>query len=255
MDTGVPVRVEICVESPAGARAAQAGGADRVELCCALALGGLTPSHAALAEALAPGGLPVVALVRPRSGDFLYSPAEFAALERDLLHARELGVAGIATGVLTAGGEIDAQRLGRLVEAARPLPLTFHRAFDQVRAPRAALARLLELGVARVLTSGGAETAQAGQAVLRELVEAAEGRLEVVAAGTVRAENVRALLQATGVRAVHLAASGPRASAMAFRNPAPRLGTAGDDYDYRETDAERVRALVAAVRVGAPRGS
>ncbi|MEQ1894391.1 MAG: copper homeostasis protein CutC, partial [Planctomycetota bacterium] len=223
-------------------------GAARVELCGALAVGGLTPSHAALAGAVGPGLLPVVALVRPRAGDFLYSAEEFATLARDLVHARELGAAGIATGVLTAGGEIDAERLGRLVELARPLPLTFHRAFDQVRTPTAALARLLELGVARVLSSGGAATARAGSPVLRALVEQAGGRIEVIAAGTVRAEHVRALVQATGVRAVHLAASARRASAMEHRNPSPRLGPASEDYDFQETDPERVRAVVQALR-------
>ena len=245
------VEVEICVECSAGVRAAQAGGADRVELCCALSVGGLTPSHAALAAAAGLALLPVVALIRPRGGDFLYSRVEFEELERDLEHARELGAAGIATGVLTAGGEIDAERVGRLVERARPLPLTFHRAFDQVRAPETALARLLELGVARVLSSGGAATAREGSAVLRALVEQAAGRLEVVAAGTVRAENVRTLVEATGVCAVHLAASVRRESAMEHRNPAARLGSASEDYAFSETDPERVSSVVRALRARA----
>jgi copper homeostasis protein len=235
------VTVEICVESVAGVRAAREGGAQRVELCCALGEGGLTPSAGALAAAVAVGGIEVVVLVRPRGGDFLYSAEEFALVERDVEHARELGAQGVAVGCLDAEGRVDAERLARLVARARPLAVCFHRAFDLVREPERELETLVALGVKRVLSAGGARTA---------LVRAARGRLAVVAAGGVRPENAPALVRECGLAEVHLSAAARVESAMRFRNAAPRLGSARapEEYAHWDTDAGRVRALVAALR-------
>lgn len=243
------VKVEVCVESVAGLEAAARAGAQRVELCCGLAEGGLTPGLALTEAAVAAGWLPVVVLVRPRPGDFVYSSAEFELLVREVELAREAGAAGVALGLLTAEGALDEERLARLVERARPLAVTFHRAFDQLAEPLGALERLRALGVARILTAGGAARARDGVAALAELVAAAGEGLEVVAAGGVRSDHVRALVQASGVHAVHLAARGHQASAMRFRNPRARLATAGeDDYGWRVTDEHEVAALVRALR-------
>ena len=200
-----------------------------------------------LEAALAARALPVVVLIRPRAGDFLYSAEEFTLLEREVELARELGAAGVALGLLTAEGELDEDRLARLVERAGPLAITFHRAFDQLADPRAAVTRLRALGVRRVLSSGGAATAEAGRARLRELVELTGDELEIVAAGTVRSGNVLELVQATGVRAVHLAARTQRSSRMHFRNSAARLGALEDDHDWNETDPAEIAAVVAAL--------
>jgi len=243
------VVVEVCVESVAGLAAAARAGATRVELCCGLSEGGLTPGLALSEAAVAARLRPVIVLVRPRAGDFLYSAAEFALLEREVELARGAGAAGVALGVLTADGELDESRLARLVERARPLPVTFHRAFDQLANPLGAVARLRALGVARVLTAGGAARARDGVAQLAELVVAAGDALEIVAAGGVRADHAQSLVRASGVRAVHLAARGHQASAMRSRNPLARLSTEGtDDYGWRETDELEVAALVRALR-------
>jgi copper homeostasis protein len=238
------VLYEVCVEDARGALAAQRGGADRVELCQALPEGGTTPSRGALEVARARAGLPVVALIRPRPGDFVYDADELETMERDVRTARELGLAGVALGVLTADGRIDVERTGALVAAARPLDVTLHRAFDHARDLEEALDAALSLGVERVLTSGGAPTAEEGAEVLERLVERAAERLALVAAGGVRPHNVRRLVEATGVREVH--GSAPAAA------EAPALGVAlgsgpGGGSLRRRTDEAVVRAVVEAL--------
>ena len=241
------VLVEVCVEGVAGLRAARAAGARRVELCCALSEGGLTPSRALLEACVAEGGVEVVVLVRPRGGDFLYDADELAVLERDVELAREAGAAGVALGCLTADGEIDAESSARLIARARPLAVAFHRAFDLVREPERALEALVDLGVTRVLSSGQAASAFAGRARLGELVRKARGRIAVIAAGGVRAEHARELVRASGVRELHLSAAARGASAMRFRNPEVRLGRAGEEFERWHTDEAAVRALVQAL--------
>lgn len=248
--------VEVCVESLAGVRAARAAGAERVELCTALGEGGLTPG-AGLLEAALTVGIDVVVLVRPRGGDFLYDEDEFDVLARDVVLARERGAAGVALGILTRDGAIDRPRCARLVSLARPLAVTFHRAFDHVREPVAALESLIELGVERVLTSGQAATALAGQERLAALVRVARGRIEIIAAGGVRPENVATLWAASGVPAVHFSASVARPSAMEHRNPEVHLGAAraADDRFRHETDGARVRAMLSALAAAGARES
>jgi copper homeostasis protein len=240
-------RVEICVDSVQGCRAALAGGAARVELCAALSEGGTTPSAGLLFEACA-AGIDVVALIRPRAGDFLYDGDELSAMRRDVETAKAAGARGVALGVLTAGGEVDRARTAGLAALARPLDVCFHRAFDAARDPRAALDALLELGIDRVLSSGGAARAEDGLPLLAELVRRAGERLSVVPAGGVRAHNAAAILRATGARELHLSARTTHPSPMRHRNPALRLGAgaAPGEYERTSTDVELVRAVVAA---------
>lgn len=242
--------VEVCVESLAGVRVARTAGAERVELCTALGEGGLTPSAGLVEASVALGGIEVVVLARPRGGDFLYDDEEFAVLEREVAFARERGAAGVALGVLTRDGAPDVARCERLVARARPLAVTFHRAFDHVREPLSALEQLIELGIERVLTSGQAASAPAGSERLAALVGAARGRIQVIAAGGVRPENVSALCAATGVPAVHFSASRAAPSAMDHRNPEVRLAAAGtmDEAWRPEVDVERVHAVLASLR-------
>lgn len=188
----------------ASVEAAHAGGAGRLELCAALELEGLTPQDALVRDALAMRDpLPAFAMVRPRAGDFHYSAGELARMLADIERLARLGVQGIVTGALTADDRIDARATGRLVEAAAPLPVTFHRAFDRVARPTDALEELVQLGVRRVLTSGGAASAWEGRRVLRELVEAARGRILVVPGGGVRVDHAALLVAATGAREIH----------------------------------------------------
>ncbi len=240
---------EVCVESVDGVRAAAAGGADRIELCQDLDAGGLTPSHGLMVRARSATRLPIVAMVRPRGGDFAVTDAELESMLEDVAHLRACGADGIVTGVLTPDGDVDATAMQALIEAAGPLPVTCHRAFDMARDPFAALETVIVLGCARILTSGAAASVVDGQPRIRELTAKAGARILVMPGGGVRADNVAALIRATGVREVHFSASAPVDGPMRFRNPACSMGAAGrDEYARRITDETLVRATVTAAR-------
>ncbi|MFJ2091737.1 copper homeostasis protein CutC [Streptomyces sp. NPDC087901] len=199
--------LEIAVTSPAGARTARENGADRVELCTALELGGLTPS-AALVEAVAAEGLPVHVLVRCRPGDFVHDAEEIALMVAEVRSAIASGAAGVVIGALTADGALDTVAVARLAEAARaagrPVDVTLHRAIDQSADPVATAALLPSLGLTRVLTSGGAPVAADGRAAIAAMVTAAPG-VQVMAGGGMRPADIPALASA-GVASVHLSA-------------------------------------------------
>lgn len=205
--------VEICVEDVVGALAAEAAGADRVELCAALALGGISPSLGTVSVALRT--LRRVALrvmVRPRGGDFSYSAVEESVMLADIEALRSLpNPHGLRLGVVlggAAGSTLDIPLLRRLMRACGPLPVTVHKVFDEVADQAGALEELVELGVDAVLTSGAAPTALEGVGRLAELRALAAGRIQVMAGGRVRASNVREIVAATGVSAVHMRLSG-----------------------------------------------
>lgn len=242
------IRVELSVDTLAGALAADAVGADRVELCAAAYDGGLTPSHGLVAAAVSGcARAEVHVLVRPRGGDFAYTPAEVDAMARDVAHAVALGAAGVVSGVLTPSGAVEPAATGALVAAAGGARFTFHRALDVVADPVAALDVLRGLGVARVLTSGGAPTAAEGADVLAALVRAAGGDLAVMAGGGVRPANAADLVRRTGVRDLHAAPRTPVPRAAGA--PATRVdftsGGAPAGFDRYELDADAGRALVA----------
>lgn len=241
--------LEVCVDTVDGALAAEQAGADRVELCSALELGGLTPGPGTLAEARERLSIPLVVLVRPRRGDFLYSPADLAAAWRDVEAARAAGADGVALGLLDQHGDLDRERTAALVELARPMTVTFHRAFDLARDRERTLEQLVELGVERVLTSGGASDVQAGEQALARLVDRAAGRIAVLAGGGVGPATVAQLVEATGVPEVHLSARVLEPSAMRHRNPSCDLGSerVPGEYELARTDPELVRATLSAL--------
>jgi copper homeostasis protein len=245
--------LEIAVTSAAGAVTARDGGADRVELCSALELGGVTPSQG-LAEAAVATGVPVHALVRCRPGGFVYDPDELDVMVREIRALVRSGVAGVVVGALREDGSLDVDAVRWFVEAAldaagprpaaRPLEITVHRAVDRAADPVAAVSALAGLGVTRVLTSGGASTVGAGLAsgVLPRLVEAA-GDVQVMAGGGVRLDDVAALVAAR-VDAVHLSAKRARAarSSSSRSGSVVSLGTEASTDSWFETDSELVRA-------------
>lgn len=243
--------VEIVVEGLAGARIAAAAGADRLELVSALGEGGLSPGPGTLTQVVAGSALPVMVMARPRGGDFCYDDDEFAALCQDAVAAVRAGAAGVVAGVLRPDGTVDRDRTRLLVQAVAPTPLTFHRAFDLTPDPERALADLVAAGVARVLTSGQAASAPAGAACIARLVQRAEDRIVVMAGGGVRADNVRALVDATGVREVHLSASARAPGPMQFRRAEVAMGTDDDQSRRRVTDGTAIAAVLAALAGGA----
>lgn len=232
------VRVEIAVEDLAGARAAAAAGAHRIELCANLLAGGLTPSLGCLHMVRRIVAVEVACMIRPRGGDFVYGGDELEAMVRDIGHARDAGADAVVLGCLTATGRIDFAAMQMLLAAAGPLPVTFHRAFDAIIDPEAALAELIDLGVARLLSSGGARTAEAGAGALARLVARAGAALVVMPGGGVRSHNAAAILRATRASEIHSGAGRPVASDDA----AP--GVPGSRW---QTDAAEVEALVRTV--------
>ncbi len=250
MLTMAPYTLEVCVDSMASARAAAEGGASRIELCASLLEGGLTPSAGMIELAQARLPLDIMVMIRPRGGDFLYTDDEFAIMQRDIDIAKAHGVRGVVFGILTAHGEIDQRRCAALIDRARPLAVTFHRAFDMVADPQRALDALIALGVDRVLTSGMAPDALQGAANIAALVKQAGGRIIVMPGGGVNDGNITAVARATGAQELHMSGRVVVDSAMQHRNLRVRLGGTPDapDYALHVTSAARVRASIDALR-------
>ncbi len=241
--------IEVCVEGVDGAVAAAEGGADRIELCASLIEGGITPTMGTIRAAVAAVGVPVMVMVRPRGGDFLYSEREFASMLDDVRAVRSSGAAGVVFGCLTADGAIDEGRTRALVEAARPLSVTVHRAFDMTADPVEALEALVRCGVDRVLTSGQQVRGIDGVALLGRLVRQAAGRIVILGCGALDEASIGVVAREAGLSELHFSAPAVVASPMRYRNPALTMG--GDDpgreYRYTVTDPARVRAMIAAV--------
>lgn len=235
--------LEIAAGSLASALAAQAGGAGRIELCANLAAGGITPSHGTIAIVRELVPLPLVVLIRPRAGDFVYDAGELESMRRDIEHCAQLGCAGVAIGVLDSHGDVDRAACARLIQAAKGMQVTFHRAFDCVRDRAAALETLIELGCARVLTSGAEPSAEQGADAIAASVAQAAGRIRVIAGAGVRPGNVEAILARARPDELHASASRPRLS----RTQAGTSGLLGFGEEGSESDPEVVRALVDAI--------
>ncbi|MBI5852661.1 MAG: copper homeostasis protein CutC [Planctomycetes bacterium] len=243
------VLCEVAVDSLDGVRAAEAGGADRIELCAALELGGLTPGAGLAERARSATALPIVAILRPRAGDFALDAQDLDVLVAEIGRLAALGIDGFVAGALTPDGTVDRAAMRVLCDAVRPKPMTFHRAFDVARDAFEALDAVCELGTERLLSSGGAPDAESGLATLLALGVRAGDRLELIAGGGVRAHNVARIVARSGVRAVHLSAAKVVDGPMRWRGAALRFATHGrGPFERRITDAAEVRATVAALR-------
>jgi copper homeostasis protein len=238
--------IEVCVDSVEGAVAAEKGGAKRVELCSALLEGGLTPSAGAIALARKRIAIGLHVILRPRGGDFLYSEAEHEVMLEDVDTAKSLGADGVVIGALTAEAEVDVTRTRELLSKARPLPVTFHRAFDMTRDPFEALETLVSLGIDRVLTSGQEESALEGLELLRELVTRAGDRIVVMPCGGIHEKNIVKVARETRAKELHVTGFVDSESGMRFRNPRVYMGglLRPPEYTRAVTAADRIAALV-----------
>jgi copper homeostasis protein len=217
--------VEVCVDSIESAIAAERGGAQRVELCSDLVEGGITPSAGLIATVRKKISIGLYTMVRPRAGDFYYDADEFAVMQRDVLMAKQLGADGVVFGILGIDAEVDITRTRQLVDLGRPMKSTFHRAFDMSADLQRSLESVIATGADRILTSGAKQTALEGTVMLRNLVEAAAGRVIIMACGGINAENVRVLVEKTGVREIHAGLRTSLSSPMRHRNDNISLGT------------------------------
>lgn len=242
---------EICCGDSESLYAAAVGGARRIELCSALAEGGVTPSIALIRQAVGLGIEEVNVLIRPRKGDFLYTKPEIELMIDDIRAAVEAGATGVVIGALTADGDIDAEATAAMIEAAQGRNITFHRAFDLCRDPYEALEQIIELGCTSLLTSGQAATAMEGAQLIAQLVKQARGRITVMAGSGVRTSNVAELIAATGVQAVHGTARGQRPSMMTFRRDGVPMGAPGEgEYTRVVTSASEVEQMIRNAEAG-----
>lgn len=238
--------LEICCGDIESVRAAVAGGADRIELCCALSEGGLTPSFGLLRKAIG-FGIPVNVLIRPRRGDFLYSEEEVDVMVEDIRQAVACGANGVVIGALDRDGNVDMSAVKRMVEAAGGVYMTFHRAFDLCRDTETALERIVEAGCDTLLTSGMRQDALSGAENIREIRKKAAGRLQIMAGSGVNPGNVRKILEISGADAIHGTASAKIGSGMLFRREDVSMGNPEDEYTRKVTDVDTVRQLRAAI--------
>ena len=238
---------EICVDSVAGVRAAKAAGATRVELCGDLLEGGITPSRGMMREARKIAGIGLNVMIRPRGGDFLFDDDEFAVMEADVETAKAERADAVVIGLLSADGTIDVRRTRELMARARPLAVTFHRAFDMTPDAFEALERLVELGVDRVLTSGQEATVLEGLPLIAQLVARAGSRIIVMPGGGITARNAERIVATAKPREMHFAALEPEAGGMLFRRQHVFMGgeLRPPEYDRLVTSAQTIRSVMA----------
>lgn len=248
------VKVEICLDSVESAIAAQAGGAQRVELCDNLLEGGTTPSAGTIALARRQIEIDLNVIIRPRGGDFCYSALEFEVMQYDLAEAKRLEANGVVIGLLNPDGSVDVERTRSLVELAHPLSVTFHRAFDMTRDPHEALETLIGLGIKRVLTSGQEESVLAGLDLITELVKQAAERIIIMPGGGITERNIHKIVRHSGVKEIHMTAHSGVESLMRFRNSHVFMGgeLRPPEFTRKVTDAGRVKALREAAHGRAP---
>lgn len=237
--------IEIVVYNIESALKAQEGGADRIELCDNPGEGGTTPSFGTIESVRQNMNLDVFVMIRPRGGDFHYSNYEFHCMKRDIDQCQKLSADGVVFGILNADGTLDKKRCKELIDRARPMKVTCHRAFDMTSDPFQTLEDCIEVGFDRILTSGHQLTAAKGIDLIAELVKRANGRIAIMPGSGVNEEVVEKIVSATHVKEIHFSAVAYRASAMQYRNLAiAGMGSdEGAEFKYRTVDPERVRTI------------
>jgi len=238
--------LEVVVDSVESALAAQAGGAQRVELCADLLEGGITPSAGMIAAVRRAVSIGMMVMIRPRGGDFCYSQAEFAVMQHDIGVAKALGADGVVFGILTPHGDLDVERMAALIALAQPLSVTCHRAFDMARDPHAALEALIALGVPRVLTSGGESSALEGLDLIARLIAQAQRRIVVMPGGGITERNIGRIMAATSATEIHASGRVTVEGPMIYRNTRAFMGGALRPAEFTRTvvSAERIRAML-----------
>ncbi|MDH6534475.1 copper homeostasis protein CutC [Parabacteroides sp. 52] len=239
--------IEICANSAQSCVEAELGGATRVELCASIPEGGTTPSYGEIKTAQAlTSTLKIHVIIRPRGGDFLYTPAEIQSMLQDIELCKQLKVQGVVVGCLTREGDIDVALLDTLVKAAQPLSVTFHRAFDVCRDPFVALEQIIAAGCDRILTSGQQPTAEKGIPLIAELVKRAAGRIIIMPGCGVREDNIERLEAETGAKEFHTSARSIVYSRMEYRNENVPMGSSAvsSEFETVETDHKKVMQIV-----------
>jgi copper homeostasis protein len=241
-------RVEVCVYSVTSALRARYAGADTIELCGGQAEGGTTPSIGLIKRVRKAVSIPIHVMIRPRGGDFYYSSSEIEVMEADIDAVKETGVDGVVLGLLYAEGVVMEGILRSMVERARPLMVTFHRAIDMSNDSIDALEAVIRCGCDRLLTSGRESTANTGKEMLKKLADQSAGRIQIIAASGIGVDNAQAL-QALGVDSLHMSASQKKESPMLYRREGLSMAsTVPGEYDRVEADEDMIRQVVKLVK-------
>ena len=242
------MQVEVCAFSVESCLNAQQAGATRIELCGGLYEGGTTPSYGLIKRAREVTTLQLYVMIRPRGGDFCYDDEEFLVMKQDIELAKELGADGVVFGLLLPTGEVDEIRTAELVALAKPLQVTFHRAFDVANEPFEALEAVIRTGAVRILTSGQENSALDGAELLTQLAKKAAGRIDLMAGSGVNVINAVRLAQ-TGVQALHLTGKAARKGQMIYQKEGVSMASVlpTDEYEIIYSDALKIRSVVEAV--------
>lgn len=242
--------LEACVDSVEAAVAAQQGGADRVELCADLLEGGCTPSAGTIQLTRRLLNIRIHVIIRPRGGDFNYSDVEFETMKLDIASARQAGADGVVIGILNEDGSVDVERTRALIELARPMSVTFHRAFDVTRDPLKAMETLVDLSADRILTSGQEPSVLEGLDLITDLVKQAGDRIIIMPGAGITERNLHKIIAQSGAREFHVYAPMSLEGRMKYRNPRVFMGgeLRPPEYTHSVTDPNRIRAFVSAIR-------
>jgi len=228
--------LEVCVDSYTSMITAKKAGADRIELCSALNIGGLTPSYGLMKKAKELKDIEVFVMIRPRSGDFLYDDNEFETMKNDISLVKEMGFQGIVTGVLLSNGKIDLERMKELVKAAHPLKVVLHRAFDDAKDPIEDIPKLIEMGVCRILTSGQRENALEGAKFIGEIQKSFGASITIMPGCGVNENNLEEIYKLTGCTHFHLSGKVNVGSKMEYRECIERMNTSSSEFIVERAD-------------------
>jgi copper homeostasis protein len=237
--------IEIVVYNIESALIAQRGSANRLELCDNPGEGGTTPSLGIIETVRKKTNIDLFVMIRPRGGDFLYSNEEFEAMKKDIVTAKRAGADGVVLGILTSNGRIDTARCTELIQLARPMQVTCHRAFDMTRDLTLSLEECITCGFDRILTSGGKLKAIDGAEMIAQLITQSAGRIQIMPGSGVSETNVQDLVSKTGATEIHFSAVQQKESPMEFRNPyiSGMGGDQGGEFKLRTVDADRVKEM------------
>jgi copper homeostasis protein len=238
-----PISIEICVDSLSSALAAERGGAQRVELCSDLLEGGITPSAGLIELVQEKISIGLHVMIRPRGGDFCYTADEFETMRRDIGIAKKVGADGVVFGILKADASIDMERTRALVELAKPLHVTFHRAFDVSANLLRALEDVCATGVDRLLTSGGEKSSGQGAPMIAALAQASKGRIAIMGCGGISARNVATIIEQTGVREIHAGLRSAVKNQSSLQNSRVSIGASPEEFQRFQVLEEDVRDL------------
>ena len=248
---GMEFNLEICVDSVESAIEAQNAGADRIELCSSLPEGGTTPGYGTISSARNNLTLGLHVIVRPRGGDFLYSDLDFDIMRRDIETCGECGADGVVIGILLPDGTIDTDRTAKLIELARPMSVTFHRAFDMCNDPSKALEDIIDAGADRLLTSGLRKTAEEGIELIERLIHQAAKRIIIMPGSGINSANIVKIARGTGAKEFHLTGRKVIESEMIFRKHGISMGGSGDlpEYSRKVADPDIIRSIISKLKM------